>query len=108
MVPMLNIGTNREKKTAQPRAPRSGKIAVGTKMLYRAMVEQSNGTWVDPGGPMDRTGELVSHGAKYFTIRNSDGRDDWALVPDGARVAEQETVKGNEAIPKKEVSKAKT
>ncbi len=72
-------------KTPEKATPKAKINRVGSKVTYRAAVQQ-DGKWVDGPGEMDRLGYVISWGQKWVTILNLDARKIEYAVLSSARL----------------------
>ncbi len=71
--------------SAEKATPRAKINRVGSKVTYRAAVQQ-DGKWVDGPGEMDRLGYVISWGQKWVTILNLDAKKIEYAVLSSARL----------------------
>ncbi len=72
-------------KAPEKATPKAKINRVGSKVTYRAAVQQ-DGKWVDGPGEMDRLGYVISWGQKWVTILNLDAKKIEYAVLSSARL----------------------
>ncbi len=72
-------------ETVEKATPKAKINRVGSKVTYRAAVQQ-DGKWVDGPGEMDRLGYVISWGQKWVTILNLDAKKIEYAVLSSARL----------------------
>ena len=70
---------------AKTEVPKTKVNRVGSKVTYRAAIQQE-GKWVDGPGKMDRSGYVISWGTRWVTILNLDAKKIEYAVLSSARL----------------------